>query len=231
MGYLANGPVHDGLIEIEHLTLVVLYEESLTPQYSALRLAGFAAKRIPWGIRLGGPGQCLFCKDLRLQPVPGANGYRLDLDNTELLSLGLALNQERNRHMRSEKRRFQEHPRLPKLWAAFRPADATQITGDGPELTAYATKTGLAPEVLLERLRREHGGLVLHPLAWVSHHWQQALAVFADLERYPQRQVFYLRRDGLTGFHDAVEFDFRSNAGTGNRRRSGRRRKLALAAA
>ena len=71
MGYLANGPVHAGLIEIEHLTMVVLYEESLTPQYSALALAGFAARRIPWGIRLGGPGQCRFCKDLRLQPVPG----------------------------------------------------------------------------------------------------------------------------------------------------------------
>jgi hypothetical protein len=65
---------------------------------------------------------------------------------------------------------------------------------------------------LLEHLRRDHLGLVLHPLAWVSHHWQQAVAVFADLEQFPRRQVFHLRQpsDDLVGFQNAAEFDFYS---------------------
>ena len=44
----------------------------------------------------------------------------------------------------------------------------------------------------------------------MSHHWQQAVAVFADLERFPTRQVFALRTlpGDLVGFQDAAVFDF-----------------------
>jgi len=61
--------------------------------------------------------------------------------------------------------------------------------------------------------RRDYQGLTLFPLAWVSHHWQQAVAVFADLERFPRRQVFRLGQlpDDLVGYQDATEYDFYGN--------------------
>ena len=210
MGYLANGPVIDGLIEIEKLCIVILYGEQLRPGHNALRLAGHFGNRVPWGVRFGGPENCQFCKDLLLQPVPGARGYRLDLASTELLALGLDLHRELVRHARYRQRQVREQVRLPKLWAGFRSADAASITGDGPELAAYAARTGRPPQHLLEYLRRDHLGLVVFPLAFVSHHWQQAVAVYADLERFPRRQVFRLQRlpDDLVGFQDAAEFDF-----------------------
>jgi len=211
MGYLKNGPVLDGLIDVENLTLVLLYDEQLRPGLCALRLAGFSGKRVPWGVRFGGPERCRFIKDLRLQPVPGGPGYRVDLADTELLSLGLALERELGRHARYRQQHVREQVRLPKLWAGFRPADAANISGDGPELIAYAAHSGRSREDVLEHLRREHLDLTVYPAAWVSHHWQQAVAVFADLARFPSRQIFRLRQpDDLVGYRDAAEFNFRS---------------------
>lgn len=208
MGYLVNGPVIDSLVEIENLTIVLLYDEQIRPGHCALRVAGYAGCRVPWGVRFGGPENCEFCKDLALQPVPGARGYRLDVDDTEILSLGIALERELDCHTRH----VRDRACLPKLWAGFRPADAAYIVGDGPELAAYAARIGRQPQQLLEHLRRDCFGLAAFPLAWVSHHWQQAVAVFADLERFPSRQVFRLTQlhDDLVGFHDAAEFNFRS---------------------
>jgi hypothetical protein len=210
MGYLANGPVLDGLIEVENLHIVLLCDKQLRPGHCALRLAGFSGSRIPWGVRFGGPENCQFFKDLLLQPVLKAWGYRFDLADEKLLTLALRLERELDRCARFCQQRVRDRVCLPKLWAGFRPQDAASITGDGPELAAYATKTGKSPQRLLKRLCREHGGLILHPLAWVSHHWQQAAAIFADLERFPRRQVFHLRHlpDDLAGFRGAAEFDF-----------------------
>ena len=210
MGYMANGPVIDGLIEVENLTVILLYDDPIRPGRCALRLAGYSGSRVPWGIRFGGPENCRFFKDLQLQPVPGGQGYRLDSASEELLTLGLALERQLDRHARFHQRQVRERPFLSKLWAAFRPADATNITGDGPELIAYAAQTGRLPQHLLEHLRRDHHGFVLHPLAWVSHHWQQALAIFVDLQRFPRGQVFRLRHlpDDLVGFQDAAEYNF-----------------------
>jgi len=233
MGYLVNGPVVDGLTEVENLTLVLLYDEQLRPGHCALRLAGHSASRIPWGVRFGGPENRKFCKDLALQPVPGAQGYRLDLTGTELLSLGLALESELDRHARHRRQHVRDQLCLPKLWVGFRPADVAGITGDGPELAAYAARTGRPPQDLLEHLRRDHLELVLCPLAWVSHRWETAVAIFADLERFPKRQAFRLRQlpADLVGYQHAAEFDFRSCPRSGARRRSRRPRKPVLAPA
>jgi hypothetical protein len=184
-------------------------------------LAGCGANRIPWGVRFGGPGQCRFLSDLRLQPVPQAQGYRLDLADTELLSLGLKLARELDRHARYHQRRIREQIRLPKLWAGFRAQDAANLTGDGPELADYARRTGRSPHDLMHRLQRSHLGLVLYPLAWVSHHWQKAVAVFADLERFPTRQVVRMlhRPDDLEGYQAAAEFHFSGQRSTVRRRR------------
>ena len=213
LGYLAGGPLIDGLVEIGKLTTVILYDEPIRPGYCALWLAGYSSSRVPWGVRFGGPEQCLFLKDLSLQPVPGAQGYRLDLASEEVLVLGLQLERELDRHARYRQRHVRKRVQLPKLWAGFRPADLARITGDGPELAAYAARTGRLPQRLLEHLRRDLFGLALYPLAWVSHHWQQAVAVFADLERFPKRQVFRLQQlpDDLVGYQDAAEFNFRDS--------------------
>jgi hypothetical protein len=210
VGYLAQGPVIQGLIEIEKLTLVLLYDEPTDKGRSALRLAGYSATRIPWGIRFGGPEQCRFFKDLTLQPVPQARGYRLDLASTELLSLGIALENELDRHRRYRQRPLREQIRLPKLWAGFRARHAAGMVGDGPELADYTRHTGTSPDKLMDRLRHNHFGLVLYPLAWVSHHWHQAVTVFADLQRFPRRQVLSLPQlpGNLVGYQGATEFDF-----------------------
>ena len=57
---------------------------------------------------------------------------------------------------------------------------------------------------------REHFGLILYPLEWVSHTVQSAVAVFADLGRMQRMQVFHLRhaQDNLVGYRGAVQFDF-----------------------
>ena len=210
LGYLANGPVTQGLIEIEKLTIVLLYDEPTAKGRHALRLAGYSAGRVPWGVRLGGGENCKFFKDLSLQPVPGARGYRLDVASAELLSLGLGLARELDRHARYRQRQVREQIRLPKFWAGFRAADAAKITGDGPELADYARRTGRRPDELMQHLRRSHYGLTVYPLAWVSHHWQQAVTVFADLERFPRQQVFWLHQlpGNLVGYQDAADYDF-----------------------
>ena len=170
MGYLVNGPAIDGLVAIENLILVLLYDDLIRPGHCALRLVGYSGSRIPWGVRFG--GRARFLKDLMLQPVPAGQGYRLDLADEDLLALGLQLNRDLDRQARFNLQ-VRERPSLPKLWAGFRPDDAATITGDGPELTAYAAHVGKAPTSLRQR-RRDHAERTLHPLAWVSHHWQLA---------------------------------------------------------
>ena len=84
-----------------------------------------------------------------LQPVPGGEGYRLDLANEELLTLGLQLERDMDRHVRSHKP-LRDRPSLPKLWAGFPAEIAASITGDGPELAAYAVRIGTDPMCLLQ---------------------------------------------------------------------------------
>jgi len=215
LGYLTNGPMLDGLIEVENLRIVILYDEPFRPGHCALRMAGFSGSRVPWGVCLGGPDNCFFVKDLRLQPVPGGRRYRLDLADESILAMGLGLERELVRCDRFCRGRVRERPCLPKLWAGFRPEDATSVTGDGPELAAYAARTGRSPRCLLQHLRRDNFGFAIYPLAWVSHAWEQALAVFADLDGLPKRQVFRLNLapDDLASFQGACEYDFHHGHG------------------
>jgi hypothetical protein len=180
LGYLAGGPVVEGLIAVERLILTVLYDEPLPRGGVAVRLAGFTGRRIPWGVRWGGPGQCRFFKDLRLQPVPGGPGLRVDLAHERLLRLGLQLAHQLDRRLRHPSPVIRDEIRLPCLWAGFPPEDAVEITGDGPELAEYVRRTGTSPQRLLARICREHSGPILYPFPWVSHCWRQALSVFAD---------------------------------------------------
>jgi hypothetical protein len=229
LGYLTDCSPVDGLIEVEKLTLVLLHDEPIRFGQCALRLAGHCGSRVPWGVRFGGHAHCRFAKDLMLQPVAGAQGYRIDLANEEMLLLGLQLERDLDRHLRFHKP-LRDRPSLPKLWAGFPPEITAGITGDGPEMAAYAARIGTESKCLMERLRRDCQDMTLFPLAWVSHHWQQAVAIFADLTHFPKRQVFRLHeRDDLAGFHDVAEFDFLSRSDV--KRPGVRRRRAVLAAA
>ena len=210
MGYLANGPTIEGLIEIEKLTIIILSDEPVCFGQHTLRLAGFSGSRVPWGIQWGGPENCRFLKNLLLQPVPNGPGLRLNTASTDLLRLGLQLDRDLEKHVRHPSFAVRQQLRLPCLWAAFTPADAATITGDGTKLPACGRRIGKLPWRLMEQIRRKYFGLSLLPFSWVSHHWRQAVAVFADLERFPQRQVVSLRcpSDDLVGYQDAASFDF-----------------------
>ncbi len=213
LGYLAHGPVLEGLVELEKLLLVVLYDVPTGHGQHTVRLAGYSGARVPWGVQWGGSEQCRFLKNLLLQPVANGPGLRLSTTSTDLLHLGLQLDHELERHVRHPALPLRQQLRLPCLWAGFKPADAAAITGEGPELEAYSRRTGKSAERLLERIRREYFGLWLYPFPWLSHHWQQAVAVFADLQRFPKRQVFHLRQPSadLVGFQDVAQFDLLSS--------------------
>jgi hypothetical protein len=229
LGYLTDGPIVDGLIEIEKLTIVLLYDDPIPGGPCALRLAGYSCHSVPWGVRIGGDGHCSFRKDLFLQPVPNGSGFRLDQANGELIELGLKLDRVLYRHARSG-RPLRDRPWLPTFWAAFPPEVAAHITGDGPELLADAARNGVEPQVLFEWLRRNEKGMVLYPLPWVGHQWEQAAAIFADLTNFPKRQVFRCcRRDDLAGFYRATEFNFLSRPNA-RRPRVWRRRQTTVVA-
>ena len=51
IGYLTNGAVIDGLIEIENLVLVVLYDELHDDGRLSVTLGGFSGARVPWGVQ------------------------------------------------------------------------------------------------------------------------------------------------------------------------------------
>ena len=233
LGYLAHGPVLEGLVEIEKLVLVVLYDAPSGHEQHAVRLAGYDGARVPWGVRWGGADQCRFSKNLLLQPVPGGPGRRLGTASTDLLRLGLRLDRELERHWRCPHLAARQQLRLPCLWAGFRPADAASISGDGPELEAYCRRTGKSACRLMEAIRREYFGLSLYPFPWVSHRWQQAVAIFADLERYPRRQVFSLQEadSDLVGFQDAAEYDFADDRFPTIARRRQHKRRVPVASA
>ncbi len=233
LGYMAEGPVENNLIEVGKLTIVILYPCQIRSGLVALRLAGFSGSPVPWGVRWGGTDQGRFLKDLLLQPVPGGPGLRLDVADTASLNLALQLDRALDRAVHHGRPTVRERVQLPKLWAGFYRTEAANITGDGPELAASATRAGRSPENQLHRLRREHNGLVIFPLAWVSHCWRQAVTIYADLDRFPRRQVFRLENllDDLAGFQGAAEFDFTSRVRSGPQRRSRQHLQPVLASA
>jgi hypothetical protein len=213
LGYLVNGAVMDGLVEIENLVLVVLYDEVTDTGQLALRLAGFGGARMPWGVKWGGADQSKFFKDLLLRPIPGARGPRLDAGRTKPLQLAMQLDRQLQRYSRRPWLVRRQRLRLPRLWAGFRASLVAEVTGDGPELAAEVHRTRKAASRLLEEARRMHEGLTLYPLPWVSHHEAIASAVFADLASFPRCQVFLLRSlpEDLQGFQGAAQFDLFSS--------------------
>jgi hypothetical protein len=156
LGCLVDAPVVEGLVEIENLTLVVLYDEPLPHGRCALRLAGYSASPIPWGVRFGGSDQCRFVKDLWLQPVPGGQGYRLDLAGEESLALWLQLERELDRCTR-----FCRQPLRESCSFGGKSAWPTSTAGSGPPHGS--------PGTLIFRERRRKRGINECPLFRAPH--------------------------------------------------------------
>ena len=121
------------------------------------------------------------------------------------------------RHLRRHENQPQLRKRsqlgLPHFWAGFDTAGAQGLTGQGPELTQYARRVRTPAIELFTRATRQHDGLLLYPLEWVSHAWPQIRGVYADLQGVPKRQIIRARRlqRALRGHVGAVEYDLSSS--------------------
>jgi hypothetical protein len=233
MGYLAEVPVVNGLIDVERLVFVFLqHEDAPAP---CLRLRAFRGGRIPWGVMWGGAGRCRL--DQRLYPdsamviderPPAIKDARLS---------ALIMRMDRELQQRSGGAQSCRHQklRLPRLWAAFDAGIAGSVTGDGPEFQSRLRQTSSSASETLHRSQRRHRGLILFPLPWVSHLWQQFTAVFADVSRFPRYQVFLGNSPSsvLQGYYGAAQFDFypdtRGRSTSTRGRAKQRRRRLVCA--
>lgn len=213
IGYLPSGPVLDGLIELQNLLLVVLYDKLTQKQRISILLAGYSANLVDWGVELGGIERARFLKDLRLRPTHDALGQRISLASRTLLQLALELDDQVERHRRQRSLRVWPSVRLPSLWAGFHQAAARDLSPFGPELEHMCSRTGRSADAVIEHVRREHFGLLLYPLEWVSHNVQCAVTLFADVSTWSQGHVFQLRNPAkdLVGYRGAVQFDFFSS--------------------
>ena len=99
----------------------------------------------------------------------------------------------------------------------------------GPELESFCGRTGCSTQGAIDRIKREHFGLILYPLEWVSHILPTAVTVFADMDGMPGQQVFFLGRPArdLVGYAGAVRFDFYHTRFGRRSRRTANRRKVA----
>ena len=187
IGYVTRDQNDNGLVELEHLTFVVVSREPFMRGRQSIRVAGFSGTRVPWGVMWGGPANNRFCKDLSLPPIPKARGRNLDLDRPNVVDRALCLERRLDQQYpcRSRSRRL----RLPRLWAALEPNSARDVTLDGPELIKTLRRTGMDPTALREQFHRFHHGFILLPLDWVSHGWRSFAQVFADLRTVPKQQV------------------------------------------
>lgn len=210
MSVLSKARLHEGLIPLRRVLLVVLYDEDMGWSPPWTRLAGYGARRVPWGIRCGGAQDCRFDKNANLRPKPRAVGWRMDSRNRTVLRTARQLRKEIASRRDEPNGAISTQIQLPEFWAAFGPCDIDRIDGDGPELLGEVHTTGQSAEDLMHERRRNHNGLTLYPLPWVSHLWERFRAVFVDLADFPTYQVFRLSdpASDLCGFRAACEFDF-----------------------
>lgn len=207
ISYLAETPITDGLISVDRLVFVLLQKED--ERASRLRLRGFCGGRVPWGVMWGGADHCRFDQRLFLDSSTGTAERSPALSDARLLGLAMRLDRELQQ-TDCEQRRKHQGLRLPRLWAAFDADAAGSLTGDGPEFQNGLRRTGASAKQTLNRSQRRHGGLILFPLPWVSHHWRQFATVFADVSHFPRYQIFWGGGPSsvLQGYYGAAQFDF-----------------------
>ena len=210
MSVLSKARLHEGLIPLRRVLFIVLYDEDSGWSPQRTRLAGYGARRVPWGIRCGGAQDCRFDKNANLRPKPRATGWRMDSRYREVLRTARQLRKSIASRRDEPDGAISMQIQLPEFWAAFGPRDIDRIDGDGPELLGEVHTTGQSAEELMRERRRDHNGLTLYPLPWVSHLWERFRSVLIDLGNFPKHQVFDLSDPAtdLCGFRAACEFDF-----------------------
>ena len=212
---LVRGGDREGLVPIDRLTFVLLHDvvDPGVHDGHRLRLAGYGIEGDPCGVAIGGAEAHRFEKNLALEPLRWSRDERVDADDAWMLRLGLRMDRRVERHSRSRRAVEFDRPALPSFWAAFPPEVALDIVCDGPEWLGVLHESGRSADELVASHRRELEGLVLLPVAWVSHVVEEAITLFADLDGLARRQLFRLSdaEGALVGFRGACQFDFLSS--------------------
>ena len=155
MAVLTRGRPKDGLIRLHRVLFVVLYDESASRFSSQwTRLAGYRARRIPWGVRCGGRQDCRFDKNANLKPKPRATGWRLDARSRAVIRAADQLRNEIAAQSVQSHGTASRRIQLPDFWAGFGPDDADRIRGEGPELLGEIHATGRSSDELMRDRRR-----------------------------------------------------------------------------
>ena len=207
VGYLVNGPTENRFVDIRRILFVVVHDQSRAAQRLAIRVAAYAASPVRWGVQVGGAMHIRLEKNLALAPDVEGRGQRFQATPSAMLSLALDLDHFVERHDRHPALPRRHQPRWPRLWAAFQPAEASQVRAEGPEWQTWQ-RTWEGPRRNGNAPRRTVAGLAAFPLDFVSHAWPQVVAIYADLTTIPKRQVICADRpQGLQGFCGAMEYD------------------------
>ncbi len=209
LSYLTTGPVIDGLVELGRISFCVLHDYQ-QPGVVATRLAGYRATIVSGRILIGGAAQIRFEKNIALSPAgERKRGCRLGKNGPELLSLALHLDRTLERYARFPFFPRRSAFRMPRFWVAL--ADQS-VRDRGPAFAAYCKMNGHSPGKLFKRAGRDHAGLIIYPLEFVSHYWQQFGKVYVDLKSFPKRQIICFRGPAdLKGLFGVCEFDLLSS--------------------
>jgi hypothetical protein len=207
VGYLTRGPVRNHLVRVEDLTLVAFYRPGPANRFHVGRLVACRGVRTRRGVSWSTDQRNASTTDVDLLRRRTRDCRR---SRDPVSALGQRLQRLLARYERFPQMPLRTTPQLPCLWAGFWPSVARRLQGGGPEFEAVCQQTATSPEQILHDSQRRHRHLVLYPLDWVSHHWRRAVSIFADLERFPQRQVIAMggSTDGLQEYCGASHFDF-----------------------
>lgn len=215
ISFADRSKLHAPFTEIGSVHIFVMYEDAVRApdgtlsSRTPLRFGAYRASRVPHGVAWGGVANSALFKNVALSPQPQARGQRLDVDNAELLQIALDLDVllwRASRHPGLRRPKL----RLPRLWAGFRTRDSVALKGEGPEFERQCKLCNTPSEILFERTLRCVDGLTLCPLDWVSGKLNRSVAIFAQTQGMPKRQVAPVGQppDGLMGFQGASVFDF-----------------------
>lgn len=212
--FIDNSRLDAPYVELHSLMVLAMYADHSVvddspSDYSALRVGGYRASRVPHGVQWGGVANAVLFKDFRLMPGCGARQQRLDCRKLDLLRRAITLSDLLVFGIQ-QPRLVRRNIELPMLWAAFRAGVAKKLVGSGPEFEQACNKVSANPQEVLHGACRRFDGLHLYPHDWFDSELEEATTVFAEIAGFPITQVFRCKtpsRD-LTGYNGASEFDF-----------------------
>ena len=162
--YQIRGGDTSSLVPLKQLRFFSLFDERTDDDRLATRLLGFRPQLMRTGVQIGGFQGSLIDKDLRLPPVRGGGGRRLDASETGLVEAAFGLERHLERCARHPHYPRRATLRFPNWWCAVQ-----QYRGDLPS--------------------RDHRGVRLVELTTALEHGLAVTAVFADLQHVSKRQV------------------------------------------